>query len=82
MDYSEVGSQIGSTEVEIRALLYPPSKTTPIEHLQTFHGTIEQPEAVFNFGEPTRVETLRLEVRDLRQEEPGNVHIWEVKLLD
>jgi hypothetical protein len=79
---SGVSVIIGSTEVEIRALLYPPSKTTPIEHLKTFHGTIEQPEAVFNFGEPTRVETLRLEVRDLRQEEPGNVHIWEIKLLD
>lgn len=79
---SGVSVIIGSTEVEIRALLYPPSKTTPIEHLKTFHGTIEQPEAVFKFGESSQVEALRIEVRDLRQGDPGNVHIWEIKLLD
>jgi 4-amino-4-deoxy-L-arabinose transferase-like glycosyltransferase len=73
---------IGSTEVEIRALLYPPLNGRSIEYLKTFHGTIEQPEAVFEFGESTPVETFRLEVRDLRQGEPGNVHIWEIKLLD
>jgi 4-amino-4-deoxy-L-arabinose transferase-like glycosyltransferase len=79
---SGVSVIIGSTEVEIRALLYLPSKTTPIEHLKTFHGTIEQPEAVFDFGESFGVETLHLEVRDLRQGDPGNVHIWEVQVLD
>lgn len=79
---SGVSVIIGSTEVEIKALLYIPSKTKPIEYLESFHGTVEQPEVIFDFGESTEVETLRLEVRDQRQGEPGNVHIWEIKLLD
>jgi hypothetical protein len=79
---SGVSVIIGSTEVEIRALLHPPSNSKPIEYQQTFHGTIEQPEAVFDFGEIIQVESLRLEVRDLRQGEPGNVHIWEIKFLE
>jgi 4-amino-4-deoxy-L-arabinose transferase-like glycosyltransferase len=79
---SGVSVIIGSTDVEIRVLLYSPSNARPNEYQKTFHGTIEQPEAVFDFGESAQVETLRLEVRDLRQSEPANVHIWEIKLLE
>jgi hypothetical protein len=79
---SGVSVIIGSTEVELRVLLYPTSTATPIEHQKTFHGTIEQPEAIFDFGEIAQIESLRLEVRDLRQVEPGNVHVWEIVLLD
>jgi hypothetical protein len=79
---SGVSVIIGSTDVELRALLYAPSNAGPYEYQKTFNGTIEQPEADFDFGESTQVETFRLEVRDLRQEEPANVHIWEIKLLE
>jgi hypothetical protein len=73
---------IGSTETEIRALLYPALNAKPVEYVKTFQGTVEQPEAVFDFGESTSVEILRLEIRDLRQAEPGNVHIWEISVLE
>ncbi len=73
---------IGSTEVEIKALLFPAPDAKPVEYLKKFQGTVEQPEAVFEFGEPTTVQSLRLEIRDLRQDEPGNVHIWEITTID
>jgi 4-amino-4-deoxy-L-arabinose transferase-like glycosyltransferase len=73
---------IGSTEVEIKALLIPTSDGKPVEYLMKFQGTVEQPEAVFDFGESTLVQNLHLEIRDLRQSEPANVHIWEITTLD
>jgi 4-amino-4-deoxy-L-arabinose transferase-like glycosyltransferase len=73
---------IGSTETEIRALLYSALNANPVEYVKTFQGTVEQPEAVFEFGESTQAEILRLEIRDLRQAEPGNVHIWEISALE
>jgi hypothetical protein len=69
---------IGSTEAEIRAVLQADPNSEPLEYMKTFQGSVEQPEAVFNFPEPTQGQLLRLEIRDLRQSEPGNVHIWEI----
>jgi hypothetical protein len=69
---------IGSTEAEINAVLHPATNSAPVEFVKTFQGSVERPEAVFDFTEPIRVQTLRLEIRDLHQSEPGNVHIWEI----
>lgn len=69
---------IGSTEAEINAVLHPAPNSAPVEFVKTFQGSVEGPEAVFDFTEPIRVQTLRLEIRDLHQSEPGNVHIWEI----
>jgi hypothetical protein len=76
---SGVSVIIGSTEAEIRALLYPASNSDPVEFIKTFQGSVEEPEAVFDFGESTLMQVLRLEIRDLRQVEPANVHIWEIR---
>jgi hypothetical protein len=76
---SGVSVIIGSTEAEIRALLYPAMNSDPVEYIKTFQGSVEQPEAVFDFGESTLMQVLRLEIRDLRQVEPANVHIWEIR---
>ena len=76
---SGVSVIIGSTEAEIRALLYPASNSDPVEYIKTFQGSVEQPEAVFDFGASTQMQVLRMEIRDLRQVEPGNVHIWEIR---
>lgn len=71
---------IGSTEVEIKALLSEKKDVLPIEFFGTFQGTIDQPEITFNFGGPVTATILRLEVRDIHQGEPANVHIWEITL--
>jgi hypothetical protein len=69
---------IGSTEAEIRAVLQPDSSSEPLEFTKTFQGSIQQPEVIFDFNEATQTSILRLEIRDLHQAEPGNVHIWEI----
>jgi hypothetical protein len=69
---------IGSTEAEIGAVLKPDPSSEPRKFTRTFQGTIEQPEAIFEFNEAVPTLMLRLEIRDLHQAEPGNVHIWEI----
>jgi hypothetical protein len=77
---SGVSIIIGSTEAEVRALLYPNLDSQQIERVKTFQGTVEQPEATLDFGDSTLVRSMRLEIRDLRQTEPANVHIWEISI--
>jgi 4-amino-4-deoxy-L-arabinose transferase-like glycosyltransferase len=79
---SGVSVIIGSTEVEIRTLLFQNSGSEPIEHQKTVRGTVDQPEAVIDFGESILTQTLRMEIRDLHQVEPANVHIWEISFQD
>ncbi len=73
---------IGSTEAEIRAVLQPDLNAEPLEFIGNFQGSIEQPEAIFEFNQAIQTLILRLEIHDLRQAEPGNVHIWEIELLE
>lgn len=70
---------IGSTEVEIKAWLYEERGAQPIEYSGRFRGTLDQPEISLDFGEPVTARIVRLEVRDIHQGEPANVHIWEIK---
>ncbi len=72
---------IGSTEAEIGAVVKPDPSSEPRKFTRTFQGNIEQPEAIFEFNEAVQTLLLRLEIRDLHQAEPGNVHIWEIGIL-
>ena len=78
---SGVSVIIGSTEAEISAVLQPDSQAEPLELTKIFRGTIEQPEVIFDFDDALQTRSLHLEIRDLHQAEPGNVHIWELELL-
>ena len=71
---------IGSTEVEIKAIFSPEPGSEAYEINQTFQGSVEQPEIVFNLDQAIQTRVLRLEIRDLRQVEPGHVHLWEINL--
>lgn len=73
---------IGSTEAEVRAQLFRTLGGEPIEYLETFQGTVDRPTVSLDFGETTLVQAIKLEISDLRQEEPGNVHIWEITFQD
>jgi hypothetical protein len=72
---------IGSTEVEIKALLQADLHADAVEFSGTFQGSIEQPQIEFNFDQVIQAQIMRLEIRDLHQVEPGNVHIWEIQLI-
>ena len=72
---------IGSTNAEIKAVLGSFLDSELREFTGIFQGSIEQSEAVFEFNEIIDTQNLRLEIRDLHQSDPGNVHIWEIDLL-
>jgi len=73
---------IGSTQAEIKAALKadPPSK--PVEFDGIFSGSVEQPRVDFKFHDGIQASIFHLEIRDLHQAEPGNVHIWEINFLE
>jgi hypothetical protein len=72
---------IGSTEAEIGAVLQADLGSVTRKFTETFQGSIERPEAIFEFNEAVLTKILRLEIHDLHQVEPGNVHIWEIEIL-
>lgn len=73
---------IGSTQAEVRVQLFRSMGTKPVEYLKILQGTVDQPAASFEFGKTTLAQAIRLEIGDLHQVEPGNVHIWEITLQD
>ena len=75
-----ISLNIGSTQAEIRTLIYASAASEPTEIVQTLQGSIDQPVVVLDLGQAYLAEVLRLEIRDTRQTEPGNVHVWEIEL--
>lgn len=71
---------IGSTQAEISARLFVTPQSAPVEFSRRLEGSLEQPEVSLDFGAAFEVSVLILQVRDLRQGEPGHVHIWEISL--
>jgi hypothetical protein len=76
----ELSLIIGSTQAEIRALVYPPSGSTPQEYLQILQGTVGEPEVSMQLPEAPQANKLHLEIRDIHQPEPGHIHVWEIEL--
>lgn len=72
---------IGSTQVEVSAFVHPDLDADPFEFTGTFQGSLDHPQVEFIFDRVIQARILRLEIRDLHQAEPGNVHIWEIQLL-
>ena len=69
---------IGDTEVAITARLYPVKDAEPFEFESRLTGTVEQREVTLDFVNTLTTKILYLEVEDLRQSDPGHVHIWEI----
>jgi 4-amino-4-deoxy-L-arabinose transferase-like glycosyltransferase len=75
-----IGVIIGSTQAEIKAILYSDPDSDPVQITRTFQGAIDHPKVTLDFGQMYLVKILRLEVRDTHQTEPANVHVWEIEL--
>jgi hypothetical protein len=73
---------IGSTQVEVRVQIFKSLGSEPVEYRKILQGAVDQPAASFEFGETTLAQAIRLEINDMHQAEPGNVHIWEITLQD
>ncbi|HWQ83836.1 MAG TPA: hypothetical protein VN363_04675, partial [Anaerolineales bacterium] len=71
---------LGSAQIEVTLRLSDPSQGQPVVLSQVVRGTVQQPRVELTFPEAYLVQTLRLELRDVNQGEPGHVHLWEIDL--
>lgn len=71
---------IGSSEVEITALRYTDPGVEPDRQVVRFKGSVEHPEVSWDFDRAVETRILHLEVKDIHQNEPAHVHIWELRL--
>jgi hypothetical protein len=76
---SEISAIIGSTQAEVKAILYPDPDSKPVEFAEVLQGTIDHPRVTLDFGETVQASKLRLEIHDIHQE-PGHIHIWEIEM--
>jgi 4-amino-4-deoxy-L-arabinose transferase-like glycosyltransferase len=77
--FNQFSIVIGDTTVRIEASVYSSEDAQPEKYIAELKGSVQEPEVIFNFGKTMTVRKLHLEVYDLRQGEPGHVHIWEIK---
>ena len=70
---------IGSTKAEITAQLFLTPDAKPAEFSQILQGTIDQPQVHLSTPDAPPARVVRLVVRDLHQEEPAHIHIWEIE---
>jgi hypothetical protein len=68
---------VGSANVEIRASVAP-EEGTAREFSTRYRGSVDEPEVTLEFGKPLRAKTLRIDITDLRNQEPAHVHAWEI----
>jgi 4-amino-4-deoxy-L-arabinose transferase-like glycosyltransferase len=71
---------IGSTQAEITAQFFTEAGSKVAEFTQVLQGTIDQPRVLLSTQGAPPARLLRLLVRDLHQEEPAHIHIWEIEL--
>ena len=71
---------IGAARGEITTFLFADAEGEPIESVNSFVGSVEDPWAHVDFPEPAAVEKVRVEVLDHTQLEIGHVHVWELIL--
>ena len=77
---SEISAIIGSTQAEVKAIVYPNPDATPVEFAEVLQGTIDHPRVTLKLGETVQASKLRLEIHDIHHGEPGHIHIWEIEL--
>jgi 4-amino-4-deoxy-L-arabinose transferase-like glycosyltransferase len=77
---SGLSIKIGATQARVTARLYTEPGAQPVEYSSVLTGSVEEPTATMVFGAATPAQVLRLEINDLHQSEPGNVHVWEIML--
>ncbi len=71
---------IGSANTQISALATSTQGTPPAEFTKLFRGSVDEPGTRLDFGAAFQVQSLRIEVLDMNQDEPAHVHVWEITL--
>jgi hypothetical protein len=71
---------IGDTEVDLTLKLSEAEGAEPVEYHFFLDGSFQQPQVSLTLDQVRMVKVLYIEIKDRRQEEPGHVHLWEIKL--
>jgi hypothetical protein len=71
---------IGATLAQVTVSVAPELGAEPIVFTQEVEGFLDQPGVSVDFGPSVPAAFIRLEIKDLRQGDPGHVHLWEVRL--
>ena len=77
---SGIGLVIGSAQIEVTVQLTEPEQSQPVVISNIVRGSVQDPKVALVFPDAYPVHTLRLELRDLHQDEPAHVHLWEIDL--
>ena len=79
--FSGVRLVIGSAHVCITVKMDQGEKADII-YSQTFYGSVDKPEVTLEFDPVVSTYRVHIEVLDLNHNEPANVHLWELELLE
>ncbi|NJN45140.1 MAG: hypothetical protein HC806_10785 [Anaerolineae bacterium] len=71
---------IGATLAQVTVQLSPAFGAEPIIFTQELEGFLDSPTATMSFPTTVSTQIIRIEIHDLRQGEPGHVHLWEIRL--
>lgn len=78
--YQGLTANIGSALVEITVTFYQDEQETG-QVLEQFRGSVDHPVVTFDFDTPIPSDRMVISIRDLTQQEPANVHLWEIELI-
>ena len=78
----QIGLFFGSTEAGVNLTLYPADGSAPVKIETMLYGTIDKPASIIKLSKEYTIDSLQLKLTDTRQEEPGNVHLWDISFLD
>ncbi|MBN1537999.1 MAG: glycosyltransferase family 39 protein [Anaerolineales bacterium] len=75
-----INLMFGSTEAEVELTLYLSDGGDPVTIKATLYGTVSKPDDTIKFSKTYTVESFQLKLTDTRQGEPGNVHLWDIRI--
>ena len=77
-----IGLIVGSAQIEVTVRLSDAERSQPVVFSRVLQGSVQQPQVRMVFPHVYQAQSLRLELRDIHQGEPGHVHLWEIYLQD
>lgn len=74
---------VGASDFLVTVRIYTDAarEQEPLVFQEEITGTVEEPSGILDFSSLVNAVSFVLQVEDLRQDEPGHVHLWEVEFL-
>lgn len=79
--FSSLRLVIGSAFVFVTVEIDQGSRDAVV-YSQSFTGSVDQPQVILEFDPVVATQKVHIEVLDLNHDEPANVHLWELELVE